>query len=61
MPSESQAVGQPDLTCPVCQADIPLSGEEKPGDEVFCDYCRAPCKIGGDPESPHDWEAEEDF
>jgi len=51
----------PDLTCPICQADIQLVGDEKPGDEVYCTYCGAPCTIAGDPDSPHDWEAEEDF
>ncbi len=50
----------PELTCPICQADIPLGGDEKPGDEVFCTYCGAPCKIAGDAASPEDWAAEED-
>jgi hypothetical protein len=51
-----------DLCCPVCQADMPLSGDEKPGDEVHCYYCGAPCRIAGDPNAdPEDWEAEEDF
>lgn len=51
----------PDLCCPICQADIPLAGDEGPGDEVFCTYCGAPCKIEGDPDAPQDWDAEEDF
>ncbi len=51
----------PELTCPICQADIPLGGDEKPGDEVFCTYCGAPCVIEGDIESPEEWAAEEDF
>jgi hypothetical protein len=55
------AVRRHELCCPICQADIPLAGDEKPGDEVFCTYCGAPCKIEGDPDSPGDWEAEEDF
>jgi hypothetical protein len=49
------------LDCPVCQANIPLGGDEKPGDEIFCTYCGAPCRIGGKPEAPEQWEAEEDF
>ena len=31
-----------EFECPVCNADIPLSGDEKVGEEVFCAYCRAP-------------------
>jgi len=54
-------VRAPELSCPICQADIPLAGDEKPGDEVFCTYCGAPCVIEGDPESPEEWAAEEDF
>jgi hypothetical protein len=59
--SDPDLVRAPDLSCPICQADIPLGGDEKPGDEVFCTYCGAPCKIAGDPEAPEDWDAEEDF
>ncbi len=51
----------PELCCPICQADIPLSGDEKPGDEIFCTYCGAPCVIQGKADSPDSWEAEEDF
>jgi len=50
-----------ELTCPICQADVPLSGDEKPGDEVYCTYCGAPCKMSGDPTNPADWDIEEDF
>ena len=59
--SEATLVRAPDLTCPICQADIPLAGDERPGDEVFCTYCGAPCHIKGDPDAPEDWDAEEDF
>ncbi|MCP5057595.1 MAG: lysine biosynthesis protein LysW [bacterium] len=31
-----------DLECPICNADIPLAGDEKKGEEIFCAYCRAP-------------------
>jgi hypothetical protein len=48
-----------DLSCPICQADVPLSGDERKGDEVFCTYCRAPLKLAG--ESTDDLELEEDF
>jgi hypothetical protein len=25
-----------------------MTGDEKPGSEVFCAYCRAPLKLAGD-------------
>ncbi|MCX5738888.1 MAG: hypothetical protein NTZ61_10425 [Proteobacteria bacterium] len=50
----------PELCCPICQADIPLGGDEKPGDEIFCTYCGAPCLIQGKLDEPDSWEAEED-
>ena len=50
------------LACPVCQADLPLAGDERPGDEVTCACCGAPCRITGRPDGdPKDWDAEEDF
>jgi hypothetical protein len=50
-----------DLSCPICNADVPLTGDEKPGDEVFCSYCRAPLPVKGSREDPSDMELEEDF
>ena len=49
-----------ELTCPVCEADVPLAGDERLGDEVFCTFCGAPCVIV---HSKHDeeWDLEEDF
>jgi hypothetical protein len=49
-----------DLSCPICQADVPLSGEEKPGDELYCLYCGAPCRLVGKGEDG-DLDLEEDF
>jgi hypothetical protein len=49
-----------DLSCPICQANLPLDGDEKPGDEVFCAYCGAPSRITGKPDESADWEAEEE-
>ena len=50
------------LSCPVCQADLPLAGDERPGEEVTCAYCGAPCRIKGRPDGdPKDWGVEEDF
>jgi len=54
-----------DPSCPVCSADIPLSGDERAGDEIFCTYCGAPCRLmvtrrrGSEEEA--EYEAEEDF
>jgi hypothetical protein len=57
-----EAVKLLDLECPICQADLPLAGDERPGDEVICAYCGAPSRIEGDPEQdPETWDAEEDF
>jgi hypothetical protein len=49
-----------EVTCPVCSADMPLSGDEKSGDEVFCTVCGAPC-ILNQSEDSEDFDVEEDF
>ncbi len=49
-----------DLSCPVCSADFPLSGDEQAGDEVFCSYCSAPCRLTRSPKE-EDCALEEDF
>ena len=33
------------LTCPMCDVDVPMSGDEKVGEQVFCPYCQTPLKI----------------
>ncbi|MFQ5586003.1 MAG: hypothetical protein ACE5GF_04185 [Thermodesulfobacteriota bacterium] len=33
------------ITCPLCDVDIPLSGEEEVGDQIMCVYCECPLKI----------------
>jgi hypothetical protein len=48
-----------DLSCPVCNAHVPLSGDERAGDEVYCAYCRAPCKLKR--VDDEEFELEEDF
>jgi len=53
-------MGARDLSCPICQADLPLEGGEKPGDEVICSYCGAPSLITGKSDDPKEWEAEEE-
>ena len=34
-----------ELECPICDADIPLEGTERPGDLVLCSYCKVTFKI----------------
>ena len=34
-----------ELTCPICEADIPLDGDEKSGDLVLCSYCKSTLKM----------------
>jgi hypothetical protein len=48
-----------EATCPICSADIPLSGDERAGEEVFCTVCSAPCVLKGNDDEG--FEAEEDF
>lgn len=50
-----------DLSCPVCSADFPLSGDEKKGEEVFCTFCGAPCRLTGAPAEDEDCGLEEDY
>ncbi|MBW2038304.1 MAG: hypothetical protein JRI46_01710 [Deltaproteobacteria bacterium] len=30
---------QREVTCPFCDAEIPLDGDEKEGEEIYCSYC----------------------
>ena len=50
-----------ELSCPICNADVPMSGEEQPGEEVFCTYCKAPLILKAPKEDPSEMELEEDF
>jgi hypothetical protein len=34
-----------ELECPICDAEIPLEGTERPGDLVLCSYCKVTFKI----------------
>jgi hypothetical protein len=38
-----------ELSCPICDADFALGGDEKSGDEVYCSFCGSPCRLTGDP------------
>jgi hypothetical protein len=49
-----------EVTCPVCSADVPLGGDERKGDEVFCSVCGAPLKLQGN-YGDEDLDVEEDF
>ncbi len=35
-----------ELECPICDADIPLEGDEETGDLVVCSYCKVTFKYG---------------
>jgi len=32
-------------SCPVCDADIQLDGDERPGDDLYCSYCNSSIKV----------------
>jgi hypothetical protein len=50
----------PEKSCPICNADLPLNGDEKKGEEVFCTYCGAPCHLTA-AATDEGCEVEEDF
>jgi DNA-directed RNA polymerase subunit RPC12/RpoP len=50
---------QPNLACPICDADLVLAGDESPGDEVFCSYCGAPVLLKPSADDPEEMEAED--
>lgn len=33
------------LTCPMCDVEIPLAGDEKVGEQVYCPYCQTPLAL----------------
>ncbi len=33
------------LECPLCAVEVPLSGDEEVGDQVFCPYCQSPLQL----------------
>lgn len=60
--ADGDAVPTRELDCPVCNAHVPLAGDERPGDEVHCTYCGAPCVLRRrSGEDPDELELEEDF
>ena len=34
-----------EMECPICDAEIPLDNDEKPGDLVVCAYCKQTFKL----------------
>jgi DNA-directed RNA polymerase subunit RPC12/RpoP len=50
-----------EFSCPICNADVPMSGDEQRGDEVFCTYCGAPLTVKTKGEDESELELEEDF
>jgi hypothetical protein len=51
----------PEIECPICNADVPLTGDEKKGDEVFCTYCGAPLRLAGKGDEYDEAELEDDY
>ena len=47
-----------ELVCPICDADIPLDGDEKSGDLVMCSYCKVTLKIV---KTKNKWVLDEEF
>lgn len=47
-----------EVTCPICEADIPLDGDEKSGDLILCSYCKMTFKMV---KTMDDWALVEDF
>ena len=33
------------LECPLCDVEVPMSGDEEVGDQVFCQYCQSPLTL----------------
>jgi hypothetical protein len=50
-----------EIECPTCSADMPLSGDEKKGDEFVCLFCGAPYRLTANVQLGEEVEIEEDF
>ncbi len=33
------------LACPLCDAEVPLGGDERPGEQLCCPYCQTPLAL----------------
>ena len=60
-PTDGRVVATRDLACPVCDADVPLTGDERLGEEVYCPFCRAPLTIKQRPGNDDEMELEDDL
>ena len=40
-----ESIKAKEMECPVCEADIPLEGDEKSGDIILCSYCHLTFKL----------------
>lgn len=51
------------ISCPICDADIELAGDERTGEQIYCAYCGAPFTLTYLPPSEGEtgFEVEEDF
>ncbi|MFZ3072533.1 MAG: hypothetical protein WA162_04755 [Thermodesulfobacteriota bacterium] len=38
------------LTCPMCDCELPLGGDERIGEDIFCTFCETPLKLRKDKE-----------
>lgn len=34
--------GSSSLICPMCDIEVPMAGDEKPGESLMCPYCQTP-------------------
>jgi hypothetical protein len=61
--SDRQLMASPVLECPICDAELVLAGDERPGDPVMCSFCGSPFIVTRLAVSGEDttMEIEEDF
>lgn len=48
------------VDCPMCDVEITITQDERPGDQIFCVYCSTPLKIRKKKETDEIY-LEEDF
>ncbi|WKZ32148.1 MAG: hypothetical protein QY316_09545 [Thermodesulfobacteriota bacterium] len=48
------------LTCPMCDVEVPMAGDEKIGESVYCPYCQTPLALRKEKETEELF-LEEDF
>ncbi len=58
--SDGRGMGKHEAVCPICDADLPLAGDEHTGEEVYCTVCGAPCKLKSSSDG-EGFDAEEDM